>query len=115
MIAAIYARKSTEWGVTNEERSVTRQISTPRLTRHGREGPSPRTTFTSTTASRCRVREAAGLVRLMNVLRPGPPSGARDERRIALRARADETAAFFKQITDAGVRVFFYLEDRERT
>jgi hypothetical protein len=26
-----------------------------------------------------------------------------------------ETAFVMKQITDAGVRVFFYLEDRERT
>jgi hypothetical protein len=42
-------------------------------------------------------------------------SGAHHVRGIAARTRAIETAYALKQLVQAGVRVSFYLEDRERT
>jgi site-specific DNA recombinase len=57
-----------------------------------------------------------GLARLMNALRPRPPFqvlAMSEESRFG--REQIETAYLFKQITEAGVRVFFYLEDRERT
>jgi hypothetical protein len=52
MIAAIYARKSTEQtGTAEEAKSVTRQIDTPARMRPRRGGPLPRPTSTSTMGS----------------------------------------------------------------
>jgi DNA invertase Pin-like site-specific DNA recombinase len=52
----------------------------------------------------------------MNALKPRPPFQVlvmSEESRLG--REQIETAYALKQITDAGVRVFFYLEDRERT
>jgi len=52
----------------------------------------------------------------MNALKPRPPLLVlvmSEESRLG--REQIETAYALKQITDAGVRVFFYLEDRERT
>jgi DNA invertase Pin-like site-specific DNA recombinase len=52
----------------------------------------------------------------MNALKPRPPFQVlimSEESR--LRREAIETAYALKQLVTAGVRVFFYLEDRERT
>jgi DNA invertase Pin-like site-specific DNA recombinase len=57
-----------------------------------------------------------GFLRLMNALKPRPAFQVlimSEESRLG-REQID-TAYALKQITDAGVRVFFYLEDRERT
>src|SRR5439155_23268881 len=57
-----------------------------------------------------------GLARLLNALRPRPGFDAlvmSEESRLG--REQIETAYTLKLITDAGVRVFFYLEDRERT
>jgi hypothetical protein len=57
-----------------------------------------------------------GFLRLMNALRPRAPFQAlimSDESRLV--REAIETAYALKQIITAGVRVFFYLENRERT
>ena len=57
-----------------------------------------------------------GFIRLMNALPPRPPFQVlvmSEESRLG--REQIETAYALKQITDAGVRVFFYLEDRERT
>jgi hypothetical protein len=51
MIAAIYARKSTEQNISDEEKSIARQVAHSRAYA-GRKGPSPRTTSTPTTGSR---------------------------------------------------------------
>src|SRR5437016_12168898 len=50
----------------------------------------------------------------MNALKPRVP-GARDVGGVAARSRGDRDGLRFKQLVTAGVRVFFYLEDRERT
>ena len=45
----------------------------------------------------------------------GAVPGARDVEESRLGREAIETACALKQLVTAGVRVFFYLEDRERT
>src|SRR5262249_7082970 len=57
-----------------------------------------------------------GFLRLMNMLKPRPPFQVlimSEESRLG--REAIETAYALKQLVTAGVRVFFYLEDRERT
>src|SRR5258707_787674 len=57
-----------------------------------------------------------GFLRLMNALKPRPPFQVlimSEESRLG--REAIETAYALKQIVDAGVRLFFYQEDRERT
>ena len=57
-----------------------------------------------------------GFIRLMNALKPRPTFHflvMSEESRLG--REQIETAYALKQIMDAGVRVFFYLEDRERT
>jgi DNA invertase Pin-like site-specific DNA recombinase len=57
-----------------------------------------------------------GFLRLMNALKPRPPFQVlimSEESRLG--REQIETAYALKQIMDAGVRVFFYLEDRERS
>jgi len=57
-----------------------------------------------------------GFLRLMNALKPRPAFEVlimSEESRLG--REQIETAYALKQIVDAGVRVFFYLEDRERT
>jgi DNA invertase Pin-like site-specific DNA recombinase len=57
-----------------------------------------------------------GFIRLMNALKPHPVFQflvMSEESRLG--REQIETAYALKQIMDAGLRVFFYLEDRERT
>ena len=57
-----------------------------------------------------------GFLRLMNALKPRPSFQVlimSEQSRLG--REAIETAFALKQIVTAGVRVFFYLEDRERT
>src|SRR4029450_4264260 len=57
-----------------------------------------------------------GFLRLMNSLTPRPPFQVlviSEEYRLG--REAIETAYALKQLVQAGVRVFFYLEDRQRT
>jgi site-specific DNA recombinase len=57
-----------------------------------------------------------GFLRLINALKPRPPFQVlimSEESRLG--REAIETAYALKQIIQAGVRIFFYLEDRERT
>ena len=119
MIAAIYARKSTEQtGVADEQKSVARQIE------HARQYAAAqgldrrrRARLSSTTGSAApSSRTGPGFLRLMNALKPRPPFQVlvmSEESRLG--REAIETAYALKQLVQAGVRVFFYLEDRERT
>src|SRR5262249_24457596 len=118
MVAAIYARKSTDQnGVSDEEKSVTRQIE------HA-EAYAAKKGWTTTDeyvyvddgVSGAEFVKRPGFIRLMNALKPRPPFQVlimSEESRLG--REQIETAYALKQITDAGVRVFFYLEDRERT
>ena len=118
MIAAIYVRKSTDQnGLDHAEKSVTRQIE------HAAEYAVEKGWTVSEThiysddgISGAEFANRPGFLRLMNALKPKPPFDVlvmSEESRLG--REAIETAYALKQLITAGVRVFFYLEDRERT
>lgn len=118
MRAAIYARKSTDQGgVSDEDRSVSRQVDHARLYAARKswtvdEG----SIYADDGISGAEFSKRPGFVRLMAALRPRPTFDVlvmSEESRLG--REAIETAYALKQIIAAGVRVFFYLEDRERT
>src|SRR6266480_7789434 len=118
MFAAIYARKSTEQtGVADEQKSVTRQIDHARTyaTRKGWIVANEHV-YVDDGVSGAEFANRPGFLRLMNALKPKPPFQVlvmSEESRLG--REAIETAYALKQLVTAGVRVFFYLEDRERT
>jgi DNA invertase Pin-like site-specific DNA recombinase len=118
MISAIYARKSTEQnGVADEDKSVTRQIEHAKAYA-AKKGwtVSDEHVYTDDGISGAEFVKRPGFIRLMNALSPRPAFQVlimSEESRLG--REQIETAYALKQITDAGVRVFFYLEDRERT
>jgi site-specific DNA recombinase len=118
MIAAIYARKSTEQnGVADEDKSVGRQID------HAKAYAAKKgwrvdedCIFVDDGISGAEFVKRPSFLRLMNALKPRPPFQVlimSEESRLG--REQIETAYALKQIMDAGVRVFLYLEDRERT
>jgi site-specific DNA recombinase len=117
MIAAIYARKSTDQNLPDEEKSVTRQVE--RATAYAQAKGwtvAAEHVHADDGISGAEFVKRPGFLRLMNALKPRPPFQVlimSEESRLG--REQIETAYALKQITDAGVRVFFYLEDRERT
>jgi site-specific DNA recombinase len=117
MIAAIYARKSTEqFGVTEEEKSVTRQVEHARAYA-AKNGWTicEEHIFIDDGISGAEFLKRPGFLRLMNSLKPRPRFDIlvmSEESRLG--REQIETAYALKQLTDAGIRLFFYLEDRER-
>ncbi len=120
MIAAIYARKSTDQSnVADEQKSVARQIDHARAyaTRKGWT-VDEESIFIDDGISGAEFANRPGFVRLMNAARtkPRPPFDVlvmSEESRLG--RESIETAYAMKQLVQAHVRVFFYLEDRERT
>jgi len=118
LLAAIYVRKSTDQaGVSDEQRSVTRQIEHARQYA-ARQGWLVREDciYVDDGISGAEFVKRPGFLRLMNALKPRPPFQVlimSEESRLG--REAIETSYALKQILDAGVRVFYYLEDRERT
>jgi len=118
MSAAIYARKSTEQvGFAEEQKSVSRQIEHARAYAE-RKGWQvlDSATFVDDGISGAEFANRPGFLRLMNSLKPRPAFNVlimSEESRLG--REAIETAYALKQLVQAGVRVFFYLEDRERT
>ena len=118
MIAAIYARKSTEQPTVPEaERSIVRQVEHARAyaTRRGWLVADCHV-YMDDGISGAEFANRPGFLRLMNALKPRAPFQVlvmSEESRLG--REAIETAYALKQLVQAGVRVFFYLEDRERT
>ena len=117
MIAAIYARKSTDQAVADEAKSVRRQIDHARqyAVRKGWTLDEA-CVFVDDGVSGAEFARRPGFVRLMAALSPAPPFQVlvmSEESRLG--RESIETAYALKQLIAAGVRVFFYLEDRERT
>ena len=117
MIAAIYARKSTEQtGVSDEEKSVTRQIEHAKLYAAKKGWTVPdELVFVDDGISGAEFVKRPGYARLMNVLEPRPPFQIlimSEESRLG--REQIKTAYALQQITDAGVQVWFYLTDQER-
>src|SRR5437879_3750360 len=115
MIAAIYARKSTDQpGIADDQKSVVRQIETCRAYAL-RKGyvVSDEWIVADDGISGAEFTRRPGLRHLMNCLRPRPPFQVlimTEESRLGREAL--ETGFLFKQILTAGVRVFLALDDR---
>src|SRR2546427_6771161 len=108
--AAVYARKSTEQNVADEEKSVTRQIELAGACAktHGFEA-SPEHIYVDDAISGAEFDRRPGLVRLLNALRPRAPFTAlfvADKDRLG--REQFETNHILKQISLAGVRIFEY-------
>ena len=117
MHAAIYARKSTDQkGVADAEKSVTRQIEHATAYAH-RKGwtVAEEHVYVDDGISGAEFANRPGFLRLMNALKPPPFQALIMSEESRLGREAIETAYALKQIIASGVRVFFYLEDRERT
>ncbi len=117
MLTAIYARKSTEQnGVNDEEKSVTRQVDHAKAyaTKKGWTVAEEHI-YVDDGISGAEFVKRPGFLRLMNALKPKPAFQALIMSEEARLGREQiETAYALKQLVTAGVRVFFYLEDRER-
>jgi DNA invertase Pin-like site-specific DNA recombinase len=117
MICAVYARKSSDQGDRGDEaKSVTRQIERARAYAAKKGWTLAEHIYVDDGVSGAEFSRRPGYLRLLNALRPRPPFQVlvmSEESRLG--REAIETAFALKQIITAGVRVFFYLEDRERT
>src|SRR5262245_49798300 len=118
MIAAIYARKSTEQSaVSDEARSVTRQVEHARAYAAGKGWTvADEHVYVDDGISGAEFANRPGLVRLNGALKPRSQFQVlimSEESRLG--REAIETAFILKQIISANVRVFFYLDNRERT
>lgn len=117
MIAAIYARKSTEQtGVSEDQKSVTRQIehATDYAKRKGWRVAEEHI-YSDDGISGAEFVKRPGFIRLMNALTPKPPFHVlimSEESRLG--REQIKTAYALQQLTDAGVQVWFYLTDQER-
>jgi site-specific DNA recombinase len=117
MIAAIYARKSTDQnGLVDEARSVTRQIdhATAYALKKGWTVADEHV-YVDDGISGAEFVKRPGFLRLMNALKPRPAFQVlimSEESRLG--REQIQTAYTLQQITDAGVRVWFYLNDHER-
>jgi site-specific DNA recombinase len=118
MIAAIYARKSTDQsGIADDQKSVARQVDHARAYAD-RKGwiVDDAYVYVDDGISGAEFANRPAFLRLMTALKPRPPFQIlimSEESRLG--REAIETAYALKQLVTAGVRVFFYLEDRERT
>jgi site-specific DNA recombinase len=117
MIAAIYARKSTEQLVSDDQKSIARQIDHARAYA-ARKGwtVDDAHVYSDDGISGAEFTKRPGFVRLMSVIsrRRAPFQALIMAEESRLGREAIETAFALKQLVQAGVRVFFYLEDRER-
>src|SRR5687767_7542731 len=116
MIAAIYARKSTEQiGVAEEQKSVTRQIDHARAYAAGKGwAVAEEHIYFDDGISGAEFANRPGFLRLMNALKPRPAFQVLIVSDLDRLGRESiETSYTIKQLNVAGVQVFAYLEDRE--
>ena len=108
MIAAIYARKSTDQAVADEAKSVVRQVEHARQYAAGKGWTVDEASiFVDDGVSGAEFANRPGFVRLMASLKPRPPFQVlvmSEESRLG--REAIETAYALKQLVVAGVRVF---------
>ena len=118
MIAAIYARKSTDQsGMADEAKSIARQLENARAFAV-RKGwiVAEEHVYSDDGISGAEFAKRPGFLRLMNALKPRPPFQVlimSEESRLG--REQIEVAYALKQLAQAGVHVWLYLEDRERT
>src|SRR5580765_6573755 len=118
MTAALYARKSTDQsGISDEQRSVARQVEHARAyaTKKGWTVLDEHV-YVDDGISGAEFANTPRFLRLMNAIKPKAPFQVlvmSEESRLG--REAIETAYALKQLVQANVRAFFYLEDRART
>src|SRR3989475_7867056 len=108
--AAIYARKSTDQTVADQEKSVTRQVelAVACARTHGFEVPHEHI-YVDDAISGAEFDRRPGLMRLLNTLRPQAPfAGLFMADKDRLGREQFETNHILKQISVAGVRIFEY-------
>ena len=116
IVAGIYARKSTEQkNISDEAKSVTRQIehATAYAERNGWI-VDPAHVYIDDGISGAEFEKRPQFMRMMHALKPRPPFQVlitMDESRLG--RDQFQTGYALWQIIDAGVRVFYYLPDRE--
>ncbi len=112
---AVYARKSNEDARHEDHRSTARQVEQARRYVAAKGGEVlAEHLYTDDAVSGAEFKARAGLLRLLDALKNGKPFNAlvmSEESRLG--REQVETAYILKSITDAGVRVFYYLEDKE--
>ena len=117
MLAAIYARKSTEQnGVSDDQKSVTRQIEHAReYARRKGWSVAKEHIYSDDGISGAEFVKRPGFIRLMTALKPKPPFQIlimSEESRLG--REQIKTAYALQQLTDSGVQVWFYLNDQQR-
>ena len=115
MIGALHCRKSNDQHVTDEQKSVARQIEHGRAyaPRHGWTVPDA-FVFVDDGVSGAEFAARPGFVRLMNALKPRAPFTVLVMSESSRLGREQfETGYALKQLSQAGVRCFSYLDDRE--
>jgi site-specific DNA recombinase len=116
MIAAIYARKSSDQtGVADEQKSVTRQIDHARAFAASKGWTlADEAIYIDDGISGAEFANRPGFVRLLNALKPRPAFQILIMSEVSRLGREQfETSYALKQLSQAGVRVFSYLDDRE--
>jgi site-specific DNA recombinase len=118
MIAAIYARKSTEQNTSDEEKSVTRQIAHARALA-ARKGwtIAEEHVYADDGISGAEFLKRAGLTALLTAVRSRPcPVQALITMEVSRLGREQtETAVIVRELMRAGVRLFTYADSREIT
>jgi site-specific DNA recombinase len=116
VIAAIYARKSTDQSdVAADQKSISRQIEHAKAFA-AKKGwiVDDRWLFTDDGISGAEFAARPGYVRLLNALKPRPPFGILIVAELSRLGREQlETGFAVKQLSQAGVKIFSYLDDRE--
>ena len=116
MIAAVYARKSTEQnGVADEAKSVSRQVEHFRAYAASKGwAAAGEHEYVDDGMSGAEFANRPGFVRLMNALTPAAPFDILVVSELSRLGREQlETGYALKQLSQAGVQVWSYLEDRE--
>jgi site-specific DNA recombinase len=116
MIAAIYARKSTDQSTVAEEaRSVARQVENARAYASKRGWTvDDSKIFVDDGISGAEFANRPGYMRLLNALKPRASFDILIVSELSRLGREQlETGYAVKQLSQAGVRIFSYLEDRE--
>ena len=115
MIAAVYARKSTEQNVVDDQKSTRRQIEHAR-TYAARKGwaVSEDHIFDDDGISGAEFAKRPGFLRLMNALGRRAPFQVLIVSELSRLGREQfETNFALKKLAEAGVRTFAYMDDRE--
>jgi site-specific DNA recombinase len=117
MVAAVYARKSTDQsGVTDDQKSVARQIERAHAYAAGKGWTVDETfVFVDDGVSGAEFAKRPGYMRLLNAAgTKRAPFGVLIVSELSRLGREQlETGYAVKQLAQAGVRIFAYLDDRE--